>query len=147
MRGWSSGASIGVAVLAGMPLFEVAVPCEVFGTPRPGLVEPPYDVRLCSDEPAVDLGLGMLRVDHRWSDLAAADTVIVPALATWDAPVPSGLVEALSAAHGRGARVVGLCTGAFALGEAGLLDGRDATTHWMYAQELAARNPLAPSRP
>ncbi len=143
MRERSLGASIGVAVLPGMPLFEVAVPCEVFGTPRPGLVEPPYDVRLCSDEPSIDLGLGMLRVDHRWSDLAAADTVIVPALASWDAPVPSGLVEALNAAHGRGARVVGLCTGAFALGDAGLLDGRDATTHWMYAQQLADRNPLA----
>jgi AraC family transcriptional activator FtrA len=144
MSGTSSGASvIGVAVLPGMPLFEVAVPCEVFGTPRPGLVEPPYDVRLCSDADGVDLGIGILRVDHRWSDLAGAGTVIVPALAAWDAPVPSGLVEALKAAHRKGARVVGLCTGAFALGKAGLLDGRDATTHWMYAQQLADRNPLA----
>lgn len=139
-----SGAStIGVAVLAGMPMFEVAVPCEVFGTPRPGLVEPPYEVRLCSDEDAIDLGIGVLRVDHRWSDLAVMDTVIVPALASWDAPVPYGLVDALAAAHRRGARVVGLCTGAFALGEAGLLDGRRATTHWMYTKQLAVRHPLA----
>jgi len=144
MRGSPSGALvIGVAALPGMPLFEVAVPCEVFGTPRPGLVEPPYDVRLCSEDQSVDLGLGTLRLDHRWTDLVNADTVIVPALAGWDAPVPSGLVEALRRAYERGARIVGLCTGAFALGEAGLLDGRDATTHWMYTQQLAERNPSA----
>jgi hypothetical protein len=69
------------------------------GTPRPGLVEAPYDVRLSSDADGIDLGIGILRVHHRWSDLASAGTVIVPALAAWDAPVPSGLVEALKAAH------------------------------------------------
>lgn len=135
--------TVAVAVLPGMPLFEVAVPCEVFGAPRPGLVEPPYDLRLCAEGAGVDLGIGMLRVAHDWNHLAAAELVIVPALASWDAPVPQALVRALQQAHREGARVVGLCTGAFVLGEAGLLDGRDATTHWMYTHHLAARNPGA----
>lgn len=134
---------VGVGVLPGMPLFEVAVPCEVFGTSRPGLVEPPYDVRLCADDDGVDLAVAVLRVGHGWDDLAAADMVVVPALASWDAPVPEGLVGALRVAHERGARVVGLCTGAFVLGAAGLLEGRDATTHWMYTRELAEQNPSA----
>lgn len=135
--------TVAIALLPGMPLFEVAVPCEVFGTPRPGLVEPAYRVLLCAGEPSTDLGTAALRVDHGWSDLAAAGTVVVPALASWDADVPDLLVQALRDAHAAGARVIGLCTGAFALGAAGLLDGLDATTHWMYADQLARRFPQA----
>lgn len=137
------GPRIGVAVLPGMPLFEIAVPCEVFGTPRPGLIDPPYDVRLHSGDDSVDLGVGSLRVQSDWDDLAASDTIIVPALAAWDADVPDGLVTALVEAHALGVRIVGLCTGAFALAAAGLLDGRDATTHWMYTDQLVAMVPTA----
>ena len=133
--------TIGVAVLPGMPLFEIAVPCEVFGTPRPGLVEPPYEVQLCAAEAISSFGAFSLQVAHDFAALASADTVIIPALPTWDTPIPDSLLVALKAAHERGARVVGLCTGAFALATAGLLDGLPATTHWMYAAQLASRFP------
>ena len=73
-------------------------------------------------------------------ELAAADTVVVP---SWDPdlPVPPELVEALRAAHARGARLVALCLGAFVLAATGLVDGREVTTHWHAAGELAARYP------
>src|SRR6185436_17619781 len=64
-----------------------------------------------------------------------------------DANVDPALVEALRAAHGRGARIASLCTGAFVLAAAGLLDGRAATTHWMHADDLARRYPEVDVRP
>lgn len=81
--------------------------------------------------------------DHGLDRVATADTVIVPACADIDVPPPPELVEAVRAAHEAGARVASLCTGAFVLGAAGLLDGRRATTHWAHAAELSARHPLA----
>ncbi|MGJ9412401.1 GlxA family transcriptional regulator [Aeromicrobium sp. CF4.19] len=133
--------TVAVAVIPGMPLFEIAVPLEVFATPRPGLVEPPYDVALCAEDPSADFGSFMLGSLSGLDVLAEADTVVVPALPTWDHDVPTALVDAIKTAHARGARVVGLCTGAFTLAAAGLLDGIPATTHWMYADQLAARHP------
>lgn len=73
--------------------------------------------------------------------LCEADLVVVPAQRMPDYRPPRALVEALREAHRRGARIAGLCSGAFLLAEAGLLDGRSATTHWMYAEELRRRHP------
>src|SRR3954451_6305878 len=106
-----------------MPLFEIAVPLEVFATPRPGLVEPPYAVRLCAEDPSSDFGAFSLQVSHGFAALADAATVIVPALPAWDHPVPESLVVALQDARARWARVVGLFTGAFAPLGAGTRDG------------------------
>lgn len=74
------------------------------------------------------------------AELARADTVVVPGYAPYDAPSPA-VLAALRRATGRGARMVSVCTGAFALAAAGLLDGRRATMHWRDAAELAARHP------
>jgi transcriptional regulator GlxA family with amidase domain len=83
----------------------------------------------------------LLEPDCGLDRLAHADTVIVPALADVDEDPPADLVEAVRAAHESGARVVSLCTGAFVLAAAGLLDGLRATTHWAHTEELAARYP------
>lgn len=73
--------------------------------------------------------------------ISRAGTVVVPAWRSITSPPPVEALDALRRAHEEGARIVGLCTGAFVLAAAGLLDGRPATTHWMYAPTLAKRYP------
>jgi AraC family transcriptional activator FtrA len=134
-----------VAVLAfdGMAPFELGVVVEVFGLPRPELGALDwYALDVCAQRPgALDAvgGFGLV-ARHGLDTLAAADTVIVPGQRV-DAPVSDALCEALRRAHDRGARVVSICSGAFALAAAGLLDGRRAATHRRYAAELQRRHP------
>ncbi|MFB9680904.1 helix-turn-helix domain-containing protein [Streptosporangium vulgare] len=132
--------SVALALYDEALLFEAAAACEVFGVDR-GLADPWYDFRACGPRQA-RLG-GWLRVDtpHGLDALADADTVIVPACGDVDAAPPADLVDAVRAAHDRGARLVSLCTGAFVLAAAGVLDGRRATTHWEHTAALAARYP------
>ncbi|MGW0802435.1 helix-turn-helix domain-containing protein [Nonomuraea sp. NPDC002799] len=133
--------SVVLVLYEGVLLFEAAVACEVFGVDRSDLADPWYDFRVCGP-PRTLLG-GWLRLDsrHGLDALAGADTVVVPACADVEADPPAELLAALRAAHERGARIVSLCTGAFVIAAAGLLDGRRATTHWMHADRLAARYP------
>jgi transcriptional regulator GlxA family with amidase domain len=130
-------------------LYELSIPCTVFGTPQPDLADPWYDLRLCGtgtapQDGATATGL-TLRTPYGLDDLADADTVIVPSVpdpcVEAGEPLPRELVAALRHAHDAGARIVSLCTGAFALAEAGLLDGRRATAHWMHTAQLAERYP------
>ncbi|WP_042383155.1 helix-turn-helix domain-containing protein [Streptacidiphilus melanogenes] len=136
-----------VAVLAfdGMAPFELGVVVEVFGLPRPELGELPwYELKVCAETPGRDLravGGFTLRAEHGLDALACADTVIVPGVAQAGGEVSPALVDALRSAHARGARLVSICSGAFALAAAGVLTGRRATTHWRYAELLAARYP------
>ncbi|MFF7946197.1 helix-turn-helix domain-containing protein [Streptomyces griseorubiginosus] len=132
--------AVALAVTDGMLHYELSVAVEVFGSDLTHVVDPWYDFALCGTAP-VRIGRFRLEPDHGLDHLAHADTVIVPGWADTDIAPPTELVEAVRAAHAAGARVASLCTGAFVLGAAGLLDGRRATTHWAHTRELARRHP------
>jgi transcriptional regulator GlxA family with amidase domain len=135
---------VAVIALDQVAPFELGVVCEVFGTDRGADGFPVYDFAVCTADggpvrttsgfdvvPTADLG-----------PVGEADLVVVPAYAGRGL-APRPVLDALRAAADRGARLLSVCSGAFLLAEAGLLDGRRCTTHWKYADELAARFPRA----
>jgi AraC family transcriptional activator FtrA len=138
---------VAVIVMDGVAAFELGVLCEVFGTDRRADGFPYYRFDLCSPggKPvAVSSGFTITPT----ADLGPADDadlVAVPAHAD-GVPIPAEVLDALRRADARGAYVMSVCSGAFVLGEAGLLDGRECTTHWKYADELARRFPNAKVR-
>lgn len=132
-----------VAILAfdRISAFHLAAPCVVFGEACP--LPECFPVQVCAWEvgPLRTTSGFTLSVEHGLEALASAEVVIVP---SWRDPAeraPEAVLDALRAAHARGAQVVGLCLGAYLLAQAGLLDGRGATTHWAYAADFARRHP------
>lgn len=150
--GDTAGMLQNVAVLAldGVTPFELGVVCEVFGIDRTVDGLPGFDFAVCSPGGApVRTGAGFsLHPDHDLDRLADADLIAVPPCGPADAsglpgPVPQEALASLRSAVDRGCRVLSLCSGAFVLGQAGLLDGRNCTTHWRHTDDLAARFPKA----
>ncbi len=137
--------TVALVVFDQVPAFEMAVPCEVFGIDRSELGVPWYRHRICAAEtPPIRSSQGFtIDTPYGLDEVVRADTVIVPAwgVGQLDEDPPPALLDALRTAHRRGARILSVCSGAFVLAAAGLLDGRRATTHWMHAEELAARYP------
>lgn len=145
----------------GMNPFEFSIACEVFGILRGEVLarmpEPRwYDLRVVAERPGAQVPTPFgfaLTVERGLDDLVSADTVIVPMApkpaeaegqpAGWRTPTLPGpeVLDALRQASANGARMVSFCSGAFTFAEAGLLDGRRATTHWMYLESFRARYP------
>jgi transcriptional regulator GlxA family with amidase domain len=132
-------------VLPDVVAFDLSIPAQIFGhvserhrysfavcAPRPGLIDTTTGFAVSADAP-----LDAVR---------DADTVIVPGFMPLEDPGPA-VGAALRDAAQRGARIASVCIGAFALAAAGLLDGRQATTHWEHADELAARYPAVRVNP
>src|SRR5918997_1912594 len=133
-----------VVAYEGLSPFELGVAAEVFALPRPELeVDWWYEFSVCAERPGTLPALGGfgLAVPNGLDELDRADTVILPGTPDVHGDPSGELVEALLAAHARGARLVSICSGAFVLAATGLLDGRRAATHWRYAPLLARRYP------
>ena len=135
--------------------FELGVVHEVFGLDRSTLADPWYELRLVAaygspvpvnvatrgwEAPSVT---GTWSISTPWGidSLADADTLIVVTWPDMETSAAPEVIEAVQAVHRRGGRILSVCTGAFLLAEAGLLDGRRATTHWIYAEDLAKQYP------
>jgi AraC family transcriptional regulator, transcriptional activator FtrA len=135
-----------VAVLLQEPvsLFEFGVLAEVFGIDRTEQDVPAFDYRVCAETPGpLDSRNGTTVTAPFGLEAAAdADLIAVPASSAARTPSPA-VVQLLRDAVDRGAWVMSVCSGAFTLGAAGILDGRSCTTHWQHTAELAQSNPLA----
>lgn len=129
-------------VYDGLCTFEYGIAVEMFGLARPEF-ERWYSFASCAIERGPLRAAGGLRVqaDGGLELLAQAGTIIVPGWRGVDAAPPAALLDALRTAHKRGARLLSFCSGVFVLAATGLLEGRTATTHWRYAEALAARYP------
>ena len=128
----------------GLCTFEFGCAVEVFGLPRPELGDEGYEFAVHACDPGEWLratGGVQIRMRRTRGLLQRADTIIVPGWRGVDVPAPAPLLKQLRLAHERGARLGSLCTGAFVLAQAGLLEGRRATTHWKYADELRRQFP------
>ncbi|MEH3130339.1 MAG: helix-turn-helix domain-containing protein [Mycolicibacterium neoaurum] len=139
-----------VAILAydGMTGFESGLAAEIFGMAElpgrfsAGVAPGGYEVKLCSEQPEFRmLGGAVVRTSYGIADLASADTVLIPSVRDVEQEPSDALLDAIRAADSRGARLVSICSGAFALAAAGVLDGHTATTHWIYADLLGQRYP------
>jgi transcriptional regulator GlxA family with amidase domain len=120
--------------------FHLSVPCAVFGDTE---AESLFQLRVCAAEAGplrTTAGFGVA-THHGLRELAQADVIVVPSWRNPHESAPAPLLAALRRAHKRSATLVGLCLGAYVLAEAGVLDGKLATTHWRWAELFRQRFP------
>ncbi|MFI7742937.1 helix-turn-helix domain-containing protein [Kocuria rhizosphaericola] len=136
--------NVAVIVFDEVSPFELGVACEAWAIDRSADGLPVMDFAVCSPDgrPVRTIAGFDVAVDHGLDRVAEADLVVLPAMSR-EREVPAEVIHALRTAHDRGARILSICSGAFVLGAAGLLDGRRCTTHWMHTGELAERFPAA----
>lgn len=132
---------IAVLALPQFIAFDLSIPCEVFSRARTLQGKVAYKVKVCGRTRTVKGRHFDMRVAHGLEAIAHADTIIVPGIDNIEDSLPEPVLTALQTAWQRGARVASICTGAFALAAAGLLDGKRATTHWMCTAILAEHYP------
>jgi AraC family transcriptional regulator, transcriptional activator FtrA len=136
---------VALLLLDGSVLFDIGTVVTVFGPKRPGSPRPdlPYELTLAAEAPGPVTTSQGIEV-HAQSGLDALDGADLVIVGGSTPPLVAGqpaALDALAAAHAAGTRVMSICTGAFVLAHAGLLDGRRATTHWGYCAQLAAEFP------
>ena len=127
--------------IPGVAPFEFGVVCEVFGIDRGDTGGPSFDFTIVTADPGpVETSLGYdMMITNGLEAAAHADLIAVPAHRIEH--IDERYLEVIRAAEARGAWVLSVCSGAFALAQAGILEGRRATTHWMHTDRLARRYP------
>ncbi len=129
----------------GLRTFEYSIAADLFALPRPQLGVDWYQTCVISPDRGCLRGVGgvQVRPDAPFEAIHQAHTIVVPGWRDVQKAPPAKLLDALNAAAARKARIVSFCSGAFVLGAAGLLDGKRATTHWLFADTFKARFPRA----
>lgn len=121
--------------------FDLAIAIEVFGRVWLDGGAPGYRVRVCGCEPVVAAGPIRIATDFGLDELANADTIVVPGRNDVTAAVREDVTAALKSAYHKGIRITSICSGAFTVAAAGVLDGKRATTHWVAAELFSATYP------
>ncbi|MEO8779404.1 MAG: helix-turn-helix domain-containing protein [Rhodanobacter sp.] len=132
---------VAVIALDGVDPLGVAIPCYMFSHVRSAAGEPAYNVTVCGEAQEIQSAYFVIRTHATLAQVAHADTVLLPGIDDITFPISQPVIEVVQAAARRGARIASICSGAFVLAAAGLLDGLRATTHWAAAAELAQRYP------
>src|SRR4030081_2062651 len=133
--------TVAVVALTDVIAFDLTTAVEVFGRVLLPSDEPGYRVLVCGTAPTVSAGPMRIATDHGIADLDGADTIVVPGRNDVTVGTSDDVLRALKSAYARGTRIASICSGAFTLAEAGLLDGRRATTHWLAADLFRATYP------
>ena len=134
---------VAVLVLPGVLPLDLGIPVQAFGA------GPYYELTVCAENPGGPVACGGFTVTAPagLGALRRADTVIVPGYQAPHVPPTAPVLAAIRAAHARGARLVSICSGTFALAAAGILDGRPATTHWQESAFLQRAYPRVHVQP
>jgi transcriptional regulator GlxA family with amidase domain len=133
--------TVAVVALPDVIAFDLTTAVEVFNRVWLPSGEPGYRVLVCGTEPVVTAGPLRIATDHGIEALAGADTIVVPGRNDVALETPDALLVALRSAYAAGTRIASICSGAFTLAVAGLLDGKRATTHWLAADLFRATFP------
>ena len=133
--------TVAVLALPDTVAFDLSTPVEVFARVALPSGAPGYRVLVCGAEPVVAAGPMRIGTDHRIEAVTEADTIVVPGRNDVTVRTADEVLHAVKSAYAAGTRIASICSGAFTLAEAGLLDGRRATTHWVAAELFRADFP------